>query len=338
MATYTYPTNAELQLIAQDKMPALQADRPAFQILPIVNHDTSLVMWEQMDNYIGLQQVRGLNGQPANVKPVGSKLFQSVPGVYGEFSLVDELLLVERRRLGGFNVPVSVDDLVMQRQDQLLGRRLDRIEQIIWTLLSTGTFSVAGPNGAILHTDNYTTQTYTAGVTWATVATATPLANFRAVQLLGRGRSAVFDAGAKAYMNRVTANSLLSNTNANDLAGRRTAGLASVMSIGDTNQVLLGEGLPQLVVEDSGYFNDSSTFVPFIPNNKVVVVGRRPAGQTIGEYQMVRNANNDNMAPGPYMKIVDNGEDHVPRSIEVHDGHSGGPAIFFPSAIVLMTV
>lgn len=338
MATYTYPTNAELQAIAQDKMPALQADRPAFQILPIVNHDTSLIMWEQQDNYIGLQQVRGLNGQPPNVRPVGSKLYQAIPGVYGEFSLIDEIMLTERRRLGGFNVPVSIDDLVMERQDQLLGRRLDRIEQIIWTLLATGTFSVAGPNGAVLHTDSYTTQTYTAGVTWATVATATPLANFRAVQLLGRGRSAVFDAGAKAYMNRVTANSLLSNTNANDLAGRRTSGLASVMSMQDTNQVLLGEGLPQLVVEDSGYFNDSSTFVPFIPNNKVIVVGRRPAGQSIGEYVMTRNAQNDGMAPGPYMKVIDNGEEHVPRSIEVHDGHNGGPAIMFPSAIVVMTI
>jgi hypothetical protein len=76
----------------------------------------------------------------------------------------------------------------------------------------------------------------------------------------------------------------------------------------------------------------------FIPNNKVVVVGTRPAGQRVGEYRITRNANNPDLGPGPYMKVVDNGEDKVPREIDVHDGHNGGPVLYYPGAIVVMSV
>jgi hypothetical protein len=37
------------------------------------------------------------------------------------------------------------------------------------------------------------------------------------------------------------------------------------------------------------------------------------------------------------MKVVDDAN-RVPRTIEVHDGHNGGIAFFWPSAVVVMTV
>jgi len=80
------------------------------------------------------------------------------------------------------------------------------------------------------------------------------------------------------------------------------------------------------------------TFTPFIPDNTAVVVGRRIDGSPIGNYKMVRNANNPGLAPGPYTKVIDRGETTVPRTIEIHDGHTGGPALFFPSAIVKATL
>jgi hypothetical protein len=68
---------------------------------------------------------------------------------------------------------------VLAAQDQLMGRELDRIEQIIWTLLTTGTFSVLLPSGGTGFTATFSLATYDA-TTWATVATATPLKDFRA--------------------------------------------------------------------------------------------------------------------------------------------------------------
>jgi hypothetical protein len=251
---------------------------------------------------------------------------------------VDEIELTRRRPLGQFSGSVQISDLVMQRQDQLLGRRLDRIEKIGWDLLTAGTFSVTGPDGMTLHSDTYTFQTASAAVAWATFATATPLKDLRAVQLLSRGLSISLGGNATAYMNRVTFNNMVANTNTNDLAGRRTSGLQSVLTKDEINSVLAGEDLPQIVVFDGGYLDSSGTFQPFIANSKVIIIGKRLDGAAIGNYIYTRNANNLDLSAGPYMKVVDNGDEAVPRLIEVHDGHNGGPIVEFPGAVVILTV
>ena len=337
MPDFIFPSNAELQVVAQDKIPLLIADRPIFQVLPMVDVDAFVLAWEQKDNYVGLQQIRGINGTPGKVKAVGGKRYMVEPGVYGEFGQIDERELLARRQWGSFNAPIDISDLVMERQDQLLGRRLDRIEKIGWDLLTTGSYSVA-LGGATMISDTFSLQTFTAAVAWSTPATATPLGDFRSVKLLARGHSVSFGAGAKAYMNQVTANRMLANINSGDLFGRRTSGLGTFNNIGEVNTLLAGDDLPQIVVYDGGYQDDSNTFVPWLANGKVVVVGQRPAGQKLGDYAMVRNASNPSLAPGAAMKVIDHGERQEPRLIEVYDGHNGGPRIYFPSAIVIMNV
>lgn len=336
MSDFVFPTSAELREIAQDLLPRLQQDRPIFQHLPVRDVDASVVLWEQEDNYVGLQAVRGLGGAPGKVQKVGLKRYSVIPGAYGEFINIDEIELTNRRQYGTFGQPANIADLVLRAQRQLLVRRLDRVEKIGWLLLSTGTFSVSTPTGAVAHTDTFDPQTVS-GSAWGTAGSGTPLADFRAVQLKARGHSVRFDQSARAYMNRVTLNKLLANTNAADIYGRRTAGLATPNNLADVNSILLMDGLPQIVPYDEGYLDDSGTFVPFIADNKTVVVGTRADRAPIGEYQMTRNANNPGMAPGAYMKVIDHGEDRVPRSIEVHDGHNGGPALYMPSAVVILT-
>lgn len=338
MPDLIYPTSAELDLIAQDLLPRLTAARPIFARFPMVAHDAAMVLWEQEDNYTGLQQVRGMNGAPPRVNRVGLKRYASQPGIYGEYLPLDERTLTERRQYGTFGTPVDVQDLVADAQRQLLQRRLDRVESIIWTLLTTGTFAVTGPSGAVLATDSYTTQTFSAAINWSSQATSTPLADMRAIQLKHRGHSVDFGVGAEAYINRVTLNQFLSNTNAADLGGRRGAGLSTINGPEQLNQLLAMDDLPTLVVYDQGYLDDTSTFQPFIPDGDVVVIGRRADNAPIGEYQLLRNANNPGMGPGPYMKVIDTEEREVPRSVQVHDGHNGGPAIRFPSAVVAMSV
>lgn len=337
MTDFIYPSSVQLTQIAQILEPRLQIGRVGFEIFPMRTVDAHLLQWEQMDNFIGLQQVRGLNGDPNRVKPVGMKRYMMEPGIYGEYGLIDEHELTVRRPMGDFTGQINITDLVLARQNQLLARRLDRVELIIWTLLTTGTFSVAD-GAATLHTDSYTFQSFDASVGWGTAATSTPLADLRAVQLKSRGYSVDFGSAAKAYMNRTTFNQLLSNTNASDLGGRKAAFGESINGPDGVNRVLAADDLPGIVIYDQGYLDSTGTFQLFIPNGFIVVVGARPSGQVVGEYRMTRNANNPNLAPGAYMKVIDRGVDTVPRSIEVHDGHNGGPVIFFPSAIVVMDV
>jgi hypothetical protein len=224
----------------------------------------------------------------------------------------------------------------------LLHRRLNRIRFIAWTLLATGTFSVAHENGAVIHTDTFSLQTSTPGITWATSATAIPLANMRTVQALGPAAGADFGRGALAIMNRATWNSAISNTNTADLGGRFNviAGMGQrARSLENVNQVTLSEDLPTFVIYDRGYKNAAGTFTRFVPNNKVIVIGAREDGSRIGEYRMVRNASNPGMAPGPFTFVRDSMDSNQPpRRIDVFDGHSGGPVIYFPGSVVVMTV
>jgi len=340
MADLIYPTNAQLGLVAQELVPRITAARPCFSFFPIVNKETANVEWEQRDNYTGLMAVRGLNGQPARVNLVGGKRYAMPAGVYGEYVPVDEKQLVERRRWGDITAtPVDITDLVREAQDLLLKRRIDRMEQQIWTLLIAGTFSVVRDN-VIMHTDSYTTQTFSASVPWATIATATPLADFRAVQLLARGLSVSFGTSATAYMNQVTFNRMISNTNASDLGGRRLAGLAPVNGPTQLNQLMMMDGLPNIEIYDQGYLPDGGgAFIPYIADNKVVVIGQRLDNDPVGEYIYTRNATNPGMAPGPYTMVIDRLQNEgPPRTVEVHDGFNGGTAIYHPAAVVVMSV
>jgi hypothetical protein len=337
---YSYPTHIELRRIAQILLPRLMANRIVFAdgFFPIRTVDAHALEWAQLDDVLGLQQGRGLNGRPARIQRLGGKRFMLEPGVYGEYAMIDEREITTRRPWGATQeVTIDISDLVAECQAQLLQRRLDRQEWIVWTLLTTGAVNVPAPDGAVIYSDQYTFQSFAASVPWATVATATPLADFRAVALKARGYSVSFNSGARAYMNQVTYNAMLSNINQTDIYGRRTDGLATINSPDQLNALLLGDGLPSPVVYDEGYKNDAGTFTTFIPDNKVVVIGNRRDGQPVGEYRMTRNANNAGAAPGAYQKVVDD-PNEVPRTVVVHDGHSGGPVVYFPSAICVMTV
>lgn len=336
--TFTYPEAIELRRIEMDLLPRLEEDRPWTEFFPIEETDCATVRWEQRENFQGLQQLRGVNGDPPVVARIGINSWQFAPGYYGEQVMLNEQELTTRRAEAKFEEVIPIDDLVAEAQLQLLQRELDRIETIVWNLVVYGIFSVSDFSGAVAHLDAYAIQLYTASVTWATSATATPLANYRAAQLLSRGHSVSFGSNAKSFMNRTQLNNLLSNTNTTDIAGRRVSGLLSVLNLGEINAILAGEDLPMIVPYDADYYNSSGVFTLFIPTGYTVIVGVRPNNSPVGSYMLTRNVNDPNGA-GRYTKIVDSGaekNEDPPRKIRVHRGHNGGPAIYFPSAIISM--
>jgi hypothetical protein len=346
VANYIYPNSIELTEIEQDLLPDLVDQDPIFQYFPTRSVDAALVMWEQLDNYQGLQQARGLNGEPTKIQRPSTKQYRLEPGRYGEWAEIDEMELTLRRVPGDLAAPVNITDLVMQCQNQLLDRRIKRQKWIIWTLLTLGVFSVPGPNGAILHTDAYTFQSFTPLVPWSSLGTATPMKDLRSLKLLHRGHSVDFGAGAKLFANTTTINNLLNNTNTSDLFGRRAMGLSTINNLGSVNDLLAGDNLPTFVEYDEGYISDGNfgqtkgQFYTFIPDGVAVLIGQRPGGRRVGEYQMVRNADDENMAPGPVTKVIDNfnaGDQLPPRKVVVYDGHAGGIAIHYPSAVVVLS-
>jgi len=217
---YDYPDAAELREIEPELLPMAEEEDPIFKEFPIEESEYDRLIWVQKDNYFGLQQVRGLEGEPRAVKRVGSKQYDMEPGEYGEYTTIDSKELQQRRKLATWNEPINIDELVGDAQMLLLRRRIDRIRYIIWTLLTTGQFAIPQADGTILHADRFPLRTATSAVAWTTYATATPFADFQAVQLLALGQSVDFGAGATMWMNRVTANALLRNANPADIFGR----------------------------------------------------------------------------------------------------------------------
>jgi limonene-1,2-epoxide hydrolase len=347
---FVYPTTAarirtiQPEYIAQDR-----AGRLGLEIMPIITSQFYKVRWNQADTYGGLQHLRGLDGKPTRVTRVGSTTYEYEPGVFGEFYDVTEQELTTRA--GNFDIPtvnIDITDLATEADRILVQREDDRIESSIWTLLTTGVLQIlldSDDGTQIGYFDTYSFQSYTPLVPWSTVATATPIQDMQNLQQRGfaAGRSVNFGAGALIYVNQVTANRMLNNQNNLDLNGRRASMGATLNNLVGINQYFGGQNLANFRVYDNGYYNKppkkGGVFKKFIPDGVGVLIGQRPGNVPIGNYLMVRNISNGG-APGSYSYEVDrangrNGEKRTPANIEFHRGHNGGPAIYYPSAVVI---
>ena len=347
---YIYPQSVTAMQIEQDLIQRGREGRIGLDLMPPVNRNAAKVRWTQKDNYYGLAQMRGYDGSPLKVDRVRSNTYEYSPGVFGEFIALDEEELTTRAGAIDLNlIPIDVGDMIAEIQIQLIGREFDRMEASIWTLLTTGVLKITqdGPNGKQQTlSDSYTIQTYTAPIPWSTSNTSTPIRDLQAVQQLGQaaGHSVNFGTGAVAYCNGVTAFRLLNNNNNLDYGGRRTMNGSTINSLPTANTYFGGQGLAELKIYDAGYvpYRAGVGFKKFIPDGVVVLVGQRTSGAKIGEYQLTRNLSN-NLNPGSYTFTKDyangvNAPKEVPGKIEVHRGHNGGPAIYYPSAVMVMTV
>lgn len=347
MATqFVWPEITELMEIDREFITNLTMDDPLFEVFPLVEKDNDKVEWEQQDVFAGLQNVRGLGGMPGRVRSPGGRRFEMDPGYYGDFDEILEAELTRRRKYGTFNNKTDITDLVIGRQEHLTSREISRVKLTAWTLLTTGAFSVTDEKGAILHTDAYPINIFTPSVPWSTIASATPLKDLRqAVATYTPGHYVKFDKDARFFANSVTVNNLLNNNNGNDMYGRRVGGGNSLNSLADANRIFLDNNLPQIVPYDEGYYDKpvdlGGVFSRYLPNGKGVLIGKRLNDAPVGEYQMTINANNPDAEPGSYLKVndsADNSLNPVPRVIRVDKGHNGGPAIYFPSAVVVFNI
>lgn len=336
--TYVYGKTKHIEEIEQKLLPDLTASNPIFSLFPFDGDRRHMIEWEQEDNYSGTQQLRGYNGLPLSVTLVGSKRYKAEPGVYGEFVTLDEEELSIRRERASYggDGPINVTDMVGRAAKQLLVRRLNLVRKVCWNLVLNGTFSVAHKITGVAYTGSYTPPTFTPNPLWNVPATSTPLKDMRAYKAFEIGQSCSFGTGAVQYCNWQTSETILANTNDDDLGGRLLGGGNTVNSLDDVNKLLVANGVPPLVVHNGGYPDDNGTWQYDIPEGKVLVVGKRPSGARVGKYRYTININSPSSAPKPYMRVFDRSTDQVPGLIEVHDGHNGGPLVQFPGSVIVV--
>lgn len=341
MQTYVWQSPSELRRLDQNLMAQLTTQSELFKLFPVRGIQGAMLTWTQRDNYQGLMQMRGYDGDFPRVPGVQSNQYTKVPGVYGERDSISEFELTTRTAPGTLGAPISIDELVAERTEKLVNRRVNRMTWVLAQLITTGSYIIPGPDGAILDKDSYLPQRYAAPVTWATSATARPLNDFRQIQLLQRGSSVSFGSQARALMNQATFNALINNQNAVDYFGIRGNYGQTIQGLGLANMVLMQNNLPQIVIDDTGYIDESGAFQLWLPNNIVVVVGQRSNGASIGEFLLTRNVSNGDSSSAPLVRVVDKGmkeNEPPPRRIEVFSGINGGPTVYYPGSIVVASV
>ena len=338
--TFMFPSSTELSEIQKDLLPDLDSNDALLSLFPYRYAAGNEVVWEQEDNDFGLMEIRGLDGKPGLVQKLGVNQFKMKPGYYGNVYQLTEQELTEARGIGTFGDPIDIEDLVVKRTRTLMIQRLNRMRQTISDFCRLGTFTNARADGTAVHSDIFNITVKVPSVAWSTLATATPLQDLRSYKALAeRNTSSSFGNKSKLIANTVTINNILNNTNANDLGGKRLEVGSTINSLEDLNtKILLANNLPELVEYNKAYQigpRDRTTFNMFIPNGYLIWVGDRPNGQRLGEFIGTRNINSANESDdGIYSKVIDKGEQTVPRSIEVHHGFNGGIGIYYPTALI----
>lgn len=342
MSTYAYAQNAELSMILQDKLPVLTLKDPLFELMPVKSKNVARVIWDQRGNYTGLTSARSYDGGYGKVVREAINRFGVDPAPYGDQKIMSEDWLTNSRQAGTFGNAIDLTEGQGGDQDHLTTRMIQRLKLVGWTLFTTGTYSVLGPLGQLIQTDTFNLTPFNVATTWATVATATPMLDLRNAKLRHRGHSVSFGRNAKLFLNSQDVNSLLSNTNQNDLGAKRVitvAAGAQPMTLADVNRYLIEADLPQIVEYDDAYLGDDGSVNQFIPQGYGVLVGARDMGDPVAEFIFTRHA--DLIASGEKLGAGDFANIYYDFELKRNPAKgistlafNGAPAFYFPSAII----
>ncbi len=334
---WRFPTAVELDFVVQEYAGVAQEQMLGHQILPLVERNTDRVRWDILDNDRGMTRPVAPDADPAFDERLGVTTKEYTPLEFGQFARIPRSEIESARRLGTLGEVVDVSELVTRELTRQLNKVHLRIEFLIWqALLGQISFN---ENGVVV-TETFPVQTYTAATSWADRANATPLRDFDAVALLMRGTGASLS-GARAYANRKVINSLLENGNTADIRGLMNLQTTATIGLTEVNRVMALRGLPEVIQYDEGYYDDAGNFIPFIPDNTVIVVGRRPTGQQVGDFLLTRTAYKlqaGEPQPGIWQRVIPPREDSTNPTILVGAGFKGGPRLLYPRSVVVMNV
>jgi hypothetical protein len=340
MATLTMDGAVAVRKLSEKRLPRLMEDRLGLKIFPLVTVNETKLVYERLDLWRGLQYARGVGGTPGVMKRPNVTQLQVDPGHYADIYQITEQDLENLRDVGSWTEFDSEGDHTTRAQTWLNERFLDRVEKNIWDILLTGTFEAATVQGTPIMTPVFEIDSRTPGTLFSDLANSTPRKwiHEQIIDLNQRGFAVDYSKAVFAC-NGTTAKTILDNTNAGDLGGRRLAPSVTVNSIDEVNQILLSNGIPPIQVYDGVWYPEGTGGRNlFIPNGKMVLVGRRKDGAQVGQYRMTRNAYNKNSAPGEHYRVIDRRNLPGAPGLDIEMGHNGGPVPYYTEAISVFNV
>jgi hypothetical protein len=351
MITFQFPTNRSLTEKVQDY--AIQRENLlAIKLLPPKPRDTQIIEWDELDFEVGMTAPHNMNSDPKVAGRKGSKTHRYTPLFFKETDVLKESDMLMPRAMGTIGGVIDLTQEIAEIAKTRVDKNLLRIEWLIWQTLK-GHLEY-NENGVRVD-ETFPVQTQNALVDWDEPATATPIKDFQAMALRGRGIGGSFKKGT-AYMNQTTANWLVNNRNDNDLWGYRNRdSVNATYSIEDVNKILVAQGCPVVEVHDEGYYDADENFQMALADGEVIVVGKRPAGQTVGDVLLTPSLHhaamaaeggdgrgffsiievNDQPNPGA-VTIAQIGAGKNPK-VEITGGFYGGPRLLYPKSVINFT-
>lgn len=341
MPSYEIQSAINIEKLFAVKVARADETRLAFKIFPTLTQDTQKIFFEREQPRRGLQAASGLGGPASTVVLPGFSSIGYDPGYFKESIMFTDEDLLTRRLAGGWFKPATLSQLEQLATDYLFGRYQDRREFNVFQTLIFGGYQSVDAFGNIKGQRIFDIQMLVSTTPFTTLATSTPLADFRAfVVQAGFGKSVNF-AGGEVWMNANTKNVILANQNPNDLKGFRLNNGDTVNSFDDKlwgfNKILLANDLPQIVVYDETWLPDLVNGVAaqpnrFIPDGYALFVGKRTDGVPFGRYIMVPQTQNGGKA-GEWFLTEDKRATANPYVL-VTAGHGGGTMLTYPEAVV----
>jgi hypothetical protein len=351
MLTLTFPTNAALDMVVQDYV-AQTENFVGAKILPETEAYVQRVQWDERDRDRGMTNAHVMGTDPKTDTRQGSKTHEYRPIPFKETDLIKEDEILQARELGTQNETLNLSREIARIAKNRLDKTRIRMEWMRWATLKGRV--VISENGVSVD-ETFPVQTPSPLHDWDDLDNATPLKDFNAWKLLFRGTGASA-MGAVVYMNQTTANWLLENNNEDDLKGFQNSNFTKLpYSVDELNKILTARGLPTIFVVEDGYIDEDDNFVNFLDDAEVIVIGKRPAGQTVGDFcttPSLHRVVNGVQAPG-YFSIVEVNDqpsdvvgavsmDQLGKAknpkIEVTGGIYGGTRLIYPKSVIYSQV
>jgi Phage major capsid protein E len=350
---FKFPRNVVLDQVVQEVV----RDRSRLigqTILPFVEKDTQMVEWDEKDHEQGMTSVHTMGTDPKISGRPGSKTHLYEPIPHKEEEVIKENEMLKARALGTLGGVINLNDYVMERFNAGIDKDWVRAEWEIWQALR-GRLQI-DENGVLID-ETFPIQTFDAvtdgvgGVYYDNLDDATPLADWNKCKLKFRNTGATAQ-GAKEYMNQTTLNRILENKNTDDIRGFNEGFRAITFDLAALNKMQTARGLPEIIPYEEGTEDDLGNFSTFIPDGESIIVGKRMAGQTVGDYVLTptfHRQRNGNAAPGFFAFVTVNGKGSPSGSaaisieelgasgnpkVGVVHGMYGGPRLLYPRTII----
>ena len=296
------------------------------------------IQWDIRGPALGMVPAHSLNSDPKLMDFPVLKTKAMPTAYWSGRHRIGESDILNIRRLGTFGERLA-NDLVVDAIKTARTQVRTRVEYLRWQALQG---AVAVNENGVKFSTNYEIPNANkvdvsdgAGEYW-THENADPIRDLQEATELFRGTGA---GDPICYFNRKTAGYLSQNKKVRDLVtGSPLVTGTGVKQIGDLLLPLVGD-LGRMVQYDRGYRASNGAWTPFIPDNKVILVGQGPMGERLGEFASTPNLHNGGLdpRPGEFYKPIDKTGEANPY-YDVLGGIYGMPVIFHPNWVVVLTI